>query len=73
MPWASRPGGWGPGVVLHAKPGDTVRAGEPLVTLHTDTPDRFARAIEALTDAWTLDGPTQDITPLLLGRVARDG
>ncbi|MBP6996382.1 MAG: thymidine phosphorylase [Phycicoccus sp.] len=63
----------GAGVVLHAKPGDTVRAGEPLVTLHTDTPDRFARAIEALTDAWTLDGPTQDITPLLLGRVARDG
>ena len=63
----------GAGVVLHAKPGDTVRAGEPLVTLHTDTPDRFARAIEALTDAWTLDGPTQDITPLLLGRMARDG
>ena len=62
----------GAGVVLHAKPGDTVRAGEPLVTLHTDTPDRFARAIEALTDAWTLDGPTQDITPLLLGRPAQD-
>jgi thymidine phosphorylase len=32
------------GVVLHAKPGDTVRAGQPLLELHTDTPERFARA-----------------------------
>jgi thymidine phosphorylase len=36
------------GVVLHAKSGDTVSAGQPLLTLHTDTPERFARAIEAL-------------------------
>jgi thymidine phosphorylase len=38
----------GAGVELHAKPGDTVRAGQPLLTLHTDTPERFARAIDAL-------------------------
>ena len=62
----------GAGVVLHAKPGDTVREGDPLVTLHTDTPDRFARAKDALTEAWTIDGPTDGIQPLLLGRVARD-
>lgn len=62
----------GAGVVLHAKPGDTVREGDPLVTLHTDTPDRFARAKDALTEAWTIDGPTDGIRPLLLGRVARD-
>lgn len=36
------------GVEIHAKPGDPVRAGQPLLTLHTDTPERFARAIEAL-------------------------
>ncbi len=35
----------GAGVVLHAKPGDTVRAGQPLLTLHTDTPERFDRAL----------------------------
>ncbi|MFI7580313.1 thymidine phosphorylase [Kocuria kalidii] len=41
----------GAGVVLHAKPGDTVRAGRPLYTLRTDTPERFARAREALEGA----------------------
>ncbi|MCM2577899.1 thymidine phosphorylase [Streptomyces meridianus] len=38
----------GAGIELHAKPGDTVTAGQPLMTLHTDTPERFAYAIEAL-------------------------
>ena len=38
----------GAGVELHAKPGDAVRAGQPLLTLHTDTPERFDRAREAL-------------------------
>ena len=38
----------GAGVELHARPGDIVRAGQPLLTLHTDTPERFERAKEAL-------------------------
>src|SRR5690606_9990108 len=33
----------GAGVVMHAKPGDAVRKGEPILTLHTDTPERFDR------------------------------
>ncbi|MEX5302446.1 thymidine phosphorylase [Kocuria sabuli] len=41
----------GAGVLLHAKPGDTVRAGQPLLTLRTDTPERFARARDALEGA----------------------
>ncbi len=41
----------GAGVLLHAKPGDAVRAGQPLLTLRTDTPERFARAREALEGA----------------------
>ncbi len=41
----------GAGIRLHAKPGATVRAGEPLMTLLTDTPDKFDRAREALADA----------------------
>ena len=34
---------------MHAKPGDTVVAGQPLLTLHTDTPDRYDYALAALT------------------------
>ncbi|MEN2742941.1 thymidine phosphorylase [Sinomonas halotolerans] len=44
----------GAGVRLHAKPGAFVRAGEPLMTLLTDTPERFARAKEALEGAVTI-------------------
>ena len=44
----------GAGVVLHARPGDRVRAGQPLLTLHTDTPERFDRALAALDDALTV-------------------
>ena len=36
------------GVELHAKPGDEVTAGQPLLTMHTDTPARFERARQAL-------------------------
>lgn len=43
------------GVELHAKPGDRVRAGQPLATLHTDTPERFERAVEALRGAVDID------------------
>ncbi|WP_182113346.1 thymidine phosphorylase [Actinotalea sp. JY-7876] len=63
----------GAGVELHAKPGALVRAGEPLMTLHTDTPERFERAREALADAVTIapegDRPARR---LVLDRVAAD-
>jgi thymidine phosphorylase len=41
----------GAGVRMHAKPGARVRAGEPLMTLLTDTPEKFDRAREALAGA----------------------
>ncbi|MBP2411664.1 thymidine phosphorylase [Arthrobacter stackebrandtii] len=41
----------GAGVRMHAKPGALVRAGEPLMTLLTDTPEKFASAREALAAA----------------------
>ncbi|NLU66759.1 thymidine phosphorylase [Streptomyces sp. HNM0574] len=44
----------GAGIELHAKPGDRVTAGAPLLTLHTDTPDRFTSAQSALDDAITI-------------------
>ncbi len=62
----------GAGVEIHARPGDTVRAGQPLLTLHTDTPERFGRAREALTGAVVVDadGVAGERTPLVLDRVA---
>ena len=45
----------GAGVVLHAKPGDQVSVGAPLMTLHTDEPQRFDRALEALDGAYDID------------------
>jgi thymidine phosphorylase len=41
----------GAGVRLHAKPGALVKAGEPLMTLLTDTPEKFDRAREAIAGA----------------------
>ncbi|RVW05185.1 thymidine phosphorylase [Rhodococcus xishaensis] len=60
----------GAGVELHAKPGDGVSAGTPLVTLHTDTPERFAAAKRALTSAWTIQPYTPMVTtPLVIERI----
>lgn len=39
------------GIEIHAKPGEEVTAGQPLYTLHTQTPERFARALESLNDS----------------------
>ncbi|KIF76378.1 pyrimidine-nucleoside phosphorylase [Streptomyces sp. 150FB] len=65
----------GAGIELHAKPGDVVRAGEPLLTLHTDTPDKFGYATEALADAYEIaPAGTPDAafraTPVVLERIA---
>lgn len=45
------------GIELHAKPGDTVTEGAPLLTLHTDTDERFAGALDALGSAWDIAAP----------------
>ncbi|MFZ7089110.1 thymidine phosphorylase [Curtobacterium sp. RRHDQ10] len=54
---ASDPVQAGAGIELHAKPGDTVVVGQPLFTLHTDEPARFARALEAVEGAWSIAEP----------------
>jgi thymidine phosphorylase len=59
----------GAGVVLHAKPGMRVRGGQPLITLHTDTPERFARAREALAAAYEIGDIAPKEQPLILDRV----
>jgi thymidine phosphorylase len=64
----------GAGVELHAKPGAVVRAGELLMTLHTDTPERFERAREALADAVVVapEGSRPAVPALVLDRVRAD-
>jgi len=60
------------GVVLHAKPGDTVSAGAPLMTLHTDEPARFERALAALDGSFDVDedgGPGPDATGIVIDRI----
>ena len=61
----------GAGIEMHAKPGASVRAGERLLTLHTDTPEKFERAIEALDGAFFIapDGSRPDLLPLVIDRI----
>ena len=54
----SRPGDdvqAGAGVVMHAKPGDAVKQGAPLLTLLTDDTERFDWASEALEESFDID------------------
>jgi len=60
----------GAGVTWHARPGDSVAAGTPLFTLHTDTPERFDRALAALEGGYEIeDGAAYEATPLILDRI----
>jgi thymidine phosphorylase len=61
----------GAGVEMHAKPGDTVTEGQQLLTLHTDDPDRFERALAALEGGVQVagDGGAEPV-PLVIDRVA---
>ena len=61
----------GAGIEIHAKPGATVRGGDRLLTLHTDEPERFERALEALDGAFFIapHGSRPDLLPLVVDRV----
>ncbi|MFJ8749902.1 thymidine phosphorylase [Streptomyces sp. NPDC102441] len=62
----------GAGVELHAKPGDTVTEGQPLLTLHTDTPEKFDYAIDALPGSYDIApaGTPFTATPVVRERIA---
>lgn len=59
----------GAGIIMHAKPGEKVSAGDPLFTLHTDTPDRFARAISALEGSVDIADEPSTPAPVILGKI----
>ena len=61
----------GAGIEIHAKPGALVREGQVIFTLHTDEPDRFARAQEALEGALRISNTGQKVArlPLIVDRI----
>ncbi|GAA4211126.1 thymidine phosphorylase [Streptosporangium oxazolinicum] len=64
------PVSFGAGIVLHAKPGDLVREGQPLMTLHADETSRFERALAALEGAYSVgETADPDLLPLVIDRV----
>jgi thymidine phosphorylase len=63
----------GAGIEIHAKPGDILKKGAPLFTLHTDTPAAFARAQESLINSVSIGNlpPNGEIDrlPLIIERI----
>ena len=54
---------FGAGITLHAQLGDRVESGAPLMTLHTNEPERFERALAALEGSFKIEAsaPTRKI------------
>lgn len=60
----------GAGIELHAKPGDEITTGQLLMSLHTDEPERFARALEILDGSVTIvPGGEVKRLPLIVERI----
>jgi thymidine phosphorylase len=62
----------GAGIEIHAKPGEFIKAGTPIFTLHTDDAPRFERALEALNGAVRISSTGEMINrlPLILERIS---
>ena len=61
---------FGAGIVLHAKRGEKIEKGQPLMTLYTDEPERFDRAIDALADGIKIEEQlSSSFPPLILDRI----
>jgi thymidine phosphorylase len=57
------------GVIMHAKPGDIVHAGDPLLELRADDAGRFERALAAVESAYTI-GVDFTAQSLIIERIA---
>ncbi|HTQ19445.1 thymidine phosphorylase [Mycobacterium sp.] len=60
----------GAGITIHRRRGEPVMAGEPLFTLYTDTPERFAAAVDELDGAWSVGDARPVPRPLVIDRIA---
>jgi thymidine phosphorylase len=61
----------GAGIEIHAKPGEKVKVGSPLFTLHSDEPARFEIALDALVGATKISTSTEVVKrlPLIVARI----
>jgi thymidine phosphorylase len=57
------------GVILHRKPGDPVRTGDPLYELRTDDPARLPAGLAAARDAVVIEPTPRAATPLIIDRI----
>ncbi len=60
---------FGAGIDLHVKPGERVRAGQPVMTLRTSDEAKFARAHEALEGALSYGSEALPPRPLVIDRI----
>lgn len=61
----------GAGIEIFAKPGDRVREWQKIMTLHTDEPERFGRALEALEGGIVIGESKPQRPNVILERIAR--
>lgn len=61
---------FGAGIELHAQIGDKVNAGDPVMTLYTETPERFERAISLAEEAVGIQDQKPAERKLILGKVS---
>lgn len=59
----------GAGIEIHAKPGEEIAKGSPIFTLHTETPERFPHALEALQGGWSIGEQAGATLPLIVDRI----
>ncbi|SDD50814.1 thymidine phosphorylase [Glycomyces harbinensis] len=59
----------GAGIEILKAVGEPVKAGETVLRLHTDTPERFAAAKETLEGQWKIGGEPAKRGPIVLDRV----
>ena len=58
------------GITWHARPGDAIKAGDTLFTLHTDDSSRIPAALEALDGGYSIADAPPAATPVVIDRVA---
>ena len=59
------------GIEMHAKPGEMVKKGAPLFTLHSDEPERFTHSLAALDGAVSISTSNEKVErlPLIVARI----
>ncbi|KUI32787.1 thymidine phosphorylase [Mycobacterium sp. GA-2829] len=60
---------FGAGIRIHCRPGEPVRAGEPLFTLYTDTPERLGPARAELGGGFRVADHAPQRRPLVIDRI----